>query len=75
MFMFTSDGVAVMLDKRNSVTKLLKNLVPHIIEQHCLAHRKDLEIVDAWSKVSLMQDIKTLVTKVCTMFSRSSVTK
>ena len=75
MVMFTSDGAAVMLGKRNGVAKLLKNFVPHIIEQHCVAHREDLGIDDAWSKVSLMQDIETLVRTVYTMFSRSSVKK
>ena len=73
--MFTSDGAAVMLGKRNSVPKLLKNFAPHIIEQHCVAHREDLGIDDAWSKVSLMQDIETLVRTVYTMFRRSSVKK
>ena len=52
--MFTSDGAAVMLNKRNNVAKLLKNFVPHVIEQHCVAHREDLEIDDAWSKVSFI---------------------
>ena len=75
MVMFTSDGAAVMLGKLNGVAKLLKNFVPHIIEQHCVAHREDLGIDDAWSKVSLMQDIETLVRTVYTMFSRSSVKK
>ena len=75
MIMFTSDGAAVMLGKRNGVAKLLKNFVSHIIEQHCVAHREDLGINDAWSKVSLMQDIETLVRTVYTMFSRSSVKK
>ena len=32
MVMFTSDGAAVMLGKRNGVAKLLKNFVPHVIE-------------------------------------------
>ena len=75
MVMFTSDGAAVMLGKRNGVAKLLKNFVPHVIEQHCVAHREDLGIDDAWSKVSLMQDIETLVRTVYTMFRRSSVKK
>ena len=75
MVMFTSDGAAVMLDKRNSVAKLLKNFVPHVIEQHCAAHREDLGIDDAWSKVFLIQDIETLVRTVYTMFRRSSVKK
>ena len=42
MVMLTSDGAAVMLGKRNGVAKLLKNFVPHVIEQHCVAHREDL---------------------------------
>ena len=75
MVMFTSDGAAVMLGKQNSVAKLLNNFVPYIIKQHCIAHREDLEIDNAWSKVSLMQDIKTLLRTVYTMFSRSSVKK
>ena len=58
MVMLTSGGATVMLGKRNGVAKLLKNFVPNIIEQHCVAHREDLEIDDAWSKVSLMQDIE-----------------
>ena len=73
--MFTSDGAAVMLGKRNSVAKLLKNFVPYIIEQHCVAQREDLGIDNAWSKVFLMQDIETLVGTAYIMFSRSSVKK
>ena len=72
---FTSDGAVVMLGKRNGVAKLLKNFVQHIIEQHCVAHRKELGIDDALSKVSLMQNIEALVGTVYIMFSRSSVKK
>ena len=75
MIMFKSDGAAVMLGKRNGVAKLLQNSVPHLVEQHCVAHHEDLGIDDAWSKVSLMQDIETLVRTIYTMFSRSSVKK
>ena len=49
MVMFTSDGAAVMLGKRNGVAKLLQNSVPHLVEQHCVAHREYLGIDDAWS--------------------------
>ena len=75
MVMCTSDGAAVILGKQNGVAKLLKNFVPHIIEQHCVAQLEDLEIDDAWSKVSLMQVIETLVRTDYTMFIRSSVKK
>ena len=53
MVMFISDGAAVMIGKRNGLAKLLKNFESHIIEQHCVAHREDLEINDALSKVSV----------------------
>ena len=49
MVMFTSDGAAVMLGKRNGVAKLLQNSIPHLVEQHCVAHREDLGIDIAWS--------------------------
>jgi hypothetical protein len=45
------------------------------MEQHCVAHREDLGLDDAWKNVSLMKDIETLVRTVYTMFSRSSVKK
>ena len=57
MVIFTSDSAAVMLGKRNGVAKLLQNFTPHITEEQCVAHREDLGIDDAWSKVSLMQDM------------------
>ena len=73
--MFTSDGAAVMLGKRNGVDALLRAQVPHLTEQHCVAHREDLGIDDAWKKVSLMKDIKLLLRTVYTIFGRSSVKK
>ena len=39
--MFTSDGVAVMLGRRNGVAVKLKERIPHLVQQHCVAHRKD----------------------------------
>lgn len=37
MVMLTSDGASVMLGKR--VAALLKRQIPHLTEQHCVAHR------------------------------------
>ena len=71
--MFTSDGASVMLGKNNGVAAILKREIPHLYEQHCVAHREDLAVEDAWKELSLMQDIETLLRTVYTMFSRSSV--
>jgi len=73
MVMFTSDGASVMLGKNNGVAAILKREIPHLYEQHCVAHREDLAIEDAWKELSFMQDIETLLRIVYTMFSRSSV--
>ena len=47
MVMFTSDGASVMLGKENGVAVRLRVDVPHLFEQHCVAHREDLAIDDA----------------------------
>ncbi|XP_040294715.1 zinc finger protein 862-like [Bufo bufo] len=75
MVMFTSDGASVMLGKQNGVAACLRNDIPHLLEQHCVAHREDLGIEDACKKVSLMGDIEMFLRTVYTMFSRSSVKK
>ena len=49
MVMFTSDGASVMLGRHKGAAALLKRQVPHLTEQHCVAHREDLGIDDAWN--------------------------
>jgi hypothetical protein len=75
MVMFTSDGASVMLGKSNGVAALLRAEVPHLTVQHCVAHREDLGIDDAWKNLTLMKDIELLLRTVYTTFSRSSVKK
>lgn len=75
MVMLTSDGASVMLGKHKGVTALLKRQIPHLTEQHCVAHREDLGIDDACDDVPLMKEVETLLRTVYSMFSRSSVKK
>ncbi|CAK6949836.1 zinc finger protein 862-like [Scomber scombrus] len=75
MVMLTSDGASVMLGKHNGVAALLKQQIPHLTEQHCVAHREDLGIDDAWKDVPLMRDVETLLRTIYSIFSRSSVKK
>lgn len=42
-----SDGASVNLGKRHSVTKLLKDEVPHLFAMHCVCHRLELGALDA----------------------------
>ena len=71
MVMLTSDGASVMLGRVNGVTAQLQRQVPHLAKQHCVAHREDLGITNAWEKIKLMSDIETLMRTVYTIFSRS----
>ena len=42
MVMFTSDSAAVMLGRRNGVAVKRKEHITHLVQQHYVAHRKDL---------------------------------
>nr|XP_006122371.1 E3 SUMO-protein ligase KIAA1586-like isoform X1 [Pelodiscus sinensis]XP_014428732.1 E3 SUMO-protein ligase KIAA1586-like isoform X1 [Pelodiscus sinensis] len=75
MVMFTSDGASVMLGKNNGVAAQLKQCVPHLTELHCVAHREDLGLVDAWNQVPRMKTIETLLKTIYTVFCRSSIQK
>ena len=67
------DGASVMLGKPHGVAALLKRQIPHLTEQHCVAHREDLGIDDAWKDVPLFRDVETLLRTVYSTFSRSTV--
>jgi len=73
LVMLTSDGASVMLGRRNGLAALLKHSVPHLSEQHCVAHREDLALSASWKDNSLMKNIEVLLRTVYTLFSRSSV--
>jgi len=51
MVMFTFDGAAVMLGRRNGVAVKLKERIPHLVQQHCFAHRDNLGTTDTWKEV------------------------
>ena len=60
-----------MLGKNNGLAAILRRDISHLCEQHCVAHREDFGIDDAWKQVLLMKDIETLLRTVYTMFSRN----
>jgi hypothetical protein len=51
---------------------VLKHEIKHLLERHCVAHREDLGIDDAWKQASIMHDTEVLLRTVYTMFRRSS---
>ncbi|KII60808.1 hypothetical protein RF11_10876 [Thelohanellus kitauei] len=54
MAMFKSDCTSVMLGKYNGVAAILKREIHHLCELHCVAHRKDLAVQDAWTQILSM---------------------
>ena len=73
LVMLTSDGASVMLGRRNGLAALLKRSVPHLSEQHCVAHREDLALSASWKDNSSLKKLDVLLRTVYTLFSRSSV--
>ena len=73
LVMLTSDVVSVVLGRWNGLAALVIRTVPHLSEQHCVAHRKDLALTDSWKDNNLLKDIEVLLHTVYTLFSRSLV--
>ncbi|KII67117.1 hypothetical protein RF11_00472 [Thelohanellus kitauei] len=62
-----------MLGKYNGVAAILKCEIHHLGQLHCVSHRKDLVVEDAWKQIPLMIEIETFLRIVYTIFSRSSI--
>ena len=67
LVMLTSDGAAVMLGRWNGLAALLKRTVPHLSEQHCVAHRKDFALTASWKDNNLLKNIEVLLRTVYTL--------
>ena len=53
MVMFTSDGAPVMLGCNSGVSVKLRNSsVPHLIENHCVAHKEALAAGHAYNSIA-----------------------
>ena len=49
-----------MMGRQNGVLKKIKYDVPHLIEMHCVAHRLELAILDAFKFESILNELKDL---------------
>ena len=58
---FGSDGASVMMGRQNGVLKKIKDDVPHLIEMHCVAHRLELVILDAFKGESILTELNDLL--------------
>ncbi|XP_060111233.1 uncharacterized protein LOC132583632 [Heteronotia binoei] len=72
MVMFTSDGASVLLGNGNGVAAILRESIPHLLEQHCVVHQEDLGIDAGWEPIPFIKEVETLISTVYTLFIRSS---
>ena len=71
LVMLTSDGASVMLGRWNGLATLLKRTIPHLSEQHCVAHREHLALTASWKNNCLLKNIEVLFPTIYTFFSQS----
>ena len=58
---FGADGASIMMGRQNGVLKKIKDDVPHLIEMHCVAHKLELAILDAFNDESILTELKDLL--------------
>ena len=56
-----SDGAAVMLGIRGGVSKLLKDQVPFLVANHCIAHRLALAAAQAANEITYLKRFKAVL--------------
>ncbi|WAR31542.1 ZN862-like protein [Mya arenaria] len=73
MCAFGSDGAAAMLGKKNGVAAQLQTMVPHILVNHCVAHRLALASSQAAEKVPYLLKWKAIVEQLFRFYHASGV--
>ena len=73
MCAFGSDGAAAMMWKKNGVAAQLQTMVPHILVNHCVAHRLALARPQAAEKVPYLLKWKAIVEQLFRFYHASGV--
>ena len=68
-----SDGASVMLGRNNGVSKLLKDRVPFLVSNHCIAHRLALACGQAANEVSFLKQFKDIIDQLYRFYKYSPV--
>ena len=73
LFVLGSDGASVMLGCRGGVSTLLKEKVPYLIVNHCVAHRLALACGQAANEINYLKKFKTILAQLYRYYQYSSV--
>ncbi|XP_052212530.1 zinc finger protein 862-like [Dreissena polymorpha] len=73
MCAFGSDGAPVMVGSKNGVAAQLRKLVPHLINNHCVAHRLALAAGQAANGLTYMLKFKDIIGDLYRFYAKSAV--
>ena len=68
-----SDGASVMLGIRGGVATLLKDRVPFLVSNHCIAHRLALACGQAANEIPYLKRFKSILDQLYRFYSNSAV--
>jgi hypothetical protein len=68
-----SDGASVMVGKRNGVVAKLKELVPNLLSNHCVAHRLALAVSQSTKNLPYLKTFKDVLDQVFRFYRNSPV--
>lgn len=70
---FESDGASTMIGSRNGVAAKLKEKVPWLVNNHCVAHRLALACSQAAEAIPYMKKFKDIVAQLYRFYDHSAV--
>ena len=68
-----SDGASVMLGVRGGVSRLLKDQIPFLVANHCVAHRLALAAGQAANEIPYLKRFKDILDQLYRFYENSSV--
>lgn len=73
LFALGSDGASVMLGCKGGVSKLMKDCVPYLIANHCIAHRLALACGQAANEINYLKKFKSILDQLYRYYQNSAV--
>ena len=73
LFALGSDGASVMLGYQGGVSRLMKERVPYLIANHCVAHRLALACGQAVDEITYLKKFKSIVDQLYRFYQNSTV--
>ena len=68
-----SDGASVMLGRKNGVAAKLRELVSHLLSNHCVAHRLALAVAQSTKDITYLKTFKDIFDQLFRFYRNSPV--